>query len=115
MVAQMLAEVGGGESRMLKDIAAALALSTQEDLWLRVGKDGLFRGVMCSDYGPQRDYIKVAVTGDMLARVAPRFLWKFWPIIPMIVNKAKTTPIVSCLPLISEPAGAVAHFGKSFA
>ena len=83
MVAQMLAEVGGGESKMLKEIAAALALSTNEDPWLRIGKDGLFRGVMCSDYGPQRDYAKVAVPGDMLAKVAPRFLWKFWNSSPM--------------------------------
>ena len=60
MVTQLLAEVGsGGESKMLKDIAAALALSTSEDPWLRIGKDGLFRGVICSDYGPQRDYAKL--------------------------------------------------------
>jgi pimeloyl-ACP methyl ester carboxylesterase len=77
-VTQMLAEVAGGETKTLKDIGAALALSTNEDPGLRVSKDGLFRGVFCSDYGPQRDYAKLAATGDMLAKAAPRFVWKFW-------------------------------------
>ena len=36
------------------------------------------RGVFCSDYGPQRDYAKLAAIGDMLAKTAPRFVWKFW-------------------------------------
>jgi pimeloyl-ACP methyl ester carboxylesterase len=84
MVTQLLAEVtGGGESRMMKEIAGALALSTSEDAWLRIGKDGLFRGVICSDYGPQRDYAKAAAVSDQLARSAPRFLWKFWDSSPM--------------------------------
>jgi hypothetical protein len=83
MVTQLLADVAGGEGKMLKDIAAAMALSTNDDPWLRIGKDGLFRGVICADYGPQRDYAKVAATGDMVAKVAPRFLWKFWDSSPM--------------------------------
>ena len=84
MVTQMLAEVaGGGESKTMQDIAAALALSTNEDAWLRVGKDGLFRGVICSDYGPQRDYAQLKPFGDMLAKAAPRFVWKFWDSSPM--------------------------------
>ncbi len=60
IVTQMLAEVdGGGESKTLQEMTAAGELSTNEDPWLRVGKDGLFRGVICSDYGPQRDYAKL--------------------------------------------------------
>jgi pimeloyl-ACP methyl ester carboxylesterase len=79
MVTQMLAEASSGtESKMLKQIAKALDLSTNEDPTLRLGKDALMRGVFCSDYGPQRDYAKLAVTGDMLAKAAPRFVWKFW-------------------------------------
>jgi pimeloyl-ACP methyl ester carboxylesterase len=82
-LAQMLAEVGQGESKMLKDMTAAATLSTAGDPWLRIGKDGLFRGVMCADYGPQRDYAKLAATADMLAKAAPRFVWKFWDSMPM--------------------------------
>jgi hypothetical protein len=75
----MLAEVSsGGESKMLKDIAKALDLGTNDDPALRLGKDALMRGVFCSDYGPQRDYAKLAATGDILAKAAPRFVWKFW-------------------------------------
>jgi pimeloyl-ACP methyl ester carboxylesterase len=84
MVTRLLAEVsGGGESKTMKEIAGALALSTSEDQWLRIGKDGLFRGVICSDYGPQRDYAKAAAVSDVLAKSAPRFLWKFWDSSPM--------------------------------
>jgi hypothetical protein len=84
MVTQLLAEVaGGGESKTMQDIAAALALSTNEDAWLRLGKDGLFRGVICSDYGPQRDYAQLKPIGDMLAKTAPRFVWKYWDSSPM--------------------------------
>jgi hypothetical protein len=80
---QMLAEMAQGESKLLTEMTAAANLSTNEDPWLRVGKDGLFRGVICSDYGPQRDYAKLEAIGDMLAKVAPRFVWKFWDASPM--------------------------------
>jgi pimeloyl-ACP methyl ester carboxylesterase len=84
MVTRLLAEAtGGGDSKMLKEIGAALALSTSEDAWLRIGKDGLFRGVICSDYGPQRDYASLMPLADTLAKVAPRFAWKFWDSSPM--------------------------------
>jgi hypothetical protein len=58
-------------------------LSKSEDPWLRIGKDGLFRAVMCSDYGPQGDYAKLSALSDTLAEVAPRFLWKFWDSMPI--------------------------------
>jgi pimeloyl-ACP methyl ester carboxylesterase len=80
---QMLAEVIQGESKLLKQITAVANLSTSEDPWLRIGKDGLFRGVICSNYGPQRDYAKLVPIADMLAKAAPRFLWKFWDSSPM--------------------------------
>lgn len=83
-LAQMLAEVGKGESKMLRDMTATATLSTSDDPSLRIGKDGLFRAVMCTDYGPQRDYPKLAATGDMLAKAAPRFVWKFWDSMPMV-------------------------------
>jgi pimeloyl-ACP methyl ester carboxylesterase len=84
-LAKMLAEVnqGQGETKMLKEMTATATLSTSDDPWLRIGKDGLFRAVMCADYGPQRDYAKLAATADMLVKVAPRFVWKFWDSMPM--------------------------------
>jgi pimeloyl-ACP methyl ester carboxylesterase len=89
-LAQMLAEVGQGESKMLKDMTATATLSTSDDPWLRTGKDGLFRAVMCADYGPQRDYAKLAAVADTLAKAAPRFVWKFWDSMPMAHGSAGT-------------------------
>ena len=89
-LAQMLAEVGRGESKLLKEMTATATLSTADDPWLRVGKDGLFRAVMCGDYGPQRDYAKLAATADTLAKAAPRFVWKFWDSMPMAHASAGT-------------------------
>jgi pimeloyl-ACP methyl ester carboxylesterase len=80
---QMLAEVVQGESKLLKEITAVANLSTSEDPWRRIGKDGLFRGVICSDYGPQHDYAKLTPIAEMLAKSAPRFVWKFWDSSPM--------------------------------
>ena len=89
-LAQMLAEVGRGESKLLKEMTATATLSAADDPWLRVGKDGLFRAVMCADYGPQRDYAKLAATADTLAKAAPRFVWKFWDSMPMAHASAGT-------------------------
>jgi pimeloyl-ACP methyl ester carboxylesterase len=89
-LAHMLAEVGRGESKLLKEMTATATLSTADDPWLRVGKDGLFRAVMCADYEPQRDYAKLAATADTLAAAAPRFVWKFWDSMPMAHASAGT-------------------------
>ena len=89
-LARMLAEVGRGESKLLKEMTATASLSTADDPWLRVGKDGLFRAVMCADYGPQRDYAKLAATADTLGKAAPRFVWKFWDSMPMAHASAGT-------------------------
>jgi pimeloyl-ACP methyl ester carboxylesterase len=43
------------------------------------GPTGLFRGVMCADFGPQRDYERLAADTALLAAVAPRFgAWQYW-------------------------------------
>lgn len=81
-LAQMLAEVGQGQSKLLQELTATANLGKSDDPWLRIGKDGLFRAVMCADYGPQGDYAKMAPIGDMLAKAAPRFAWKFWDSMP---------------------------------
>ena len=89
-LAQMLAEVGRGENKTLREMTATATLSTAEDPSLRIGKDGLFRAVICADYGPQRDYVKLAATADALAKAAPRFVWKFWDSMPMAHSSAGT-------------------------
>src|SRR5262249_57135128 len=90
VLAQMLAEVNRGEDKFLKQLTTTANLSTADDPWLRVGKDGLFRGVMCADYGPQRDYAKLAATADTLSKLAPRFVWKFWDSMPIAHASAGT-------------------------
>jgi pimeloyl-ACP methyl ester carboxylesterase len=89
-LAQMLAEVGRGETKMLKEMTATATLSSADDPWLRAGKDGLFRAVMCADYGPQHDYAKLSAIADALAEAAPRFVWKFWDSMPMAHGSAGT-------------------------
>jgi pimeloyl-ACP methyl ester carboxylesterase len=89
-LARMLAEVGRGETEMLKKMAATATLNSTDDPWLRLGKDGLFRAVICADYGPQRDYAKLAATAEALAKAAPRFVWKFWDASPMAHASAGT-------------------------
>jgi pimeloyl-ACP methyl ester carboxylesterase len=89
-LARMLAEVGRGESKTLKELTATATLSTADDPWLRVGKDGLFRAVICADYGPQRDYAKLAATGELLTKAAARFVWKFWDSMPIAHASAGT-------------------------
>jgi pimeloyl-ACP methyl ester carboxylesterase len=89
-LARMLDEVNRGEDKLLKQMTSTATLSTADDPWLRVGKDGLFRAVMCSDYGPQRDYAKLAAIADMLGNDATRFVWKFWDSMPMAHASAGT-------------------------
>jgi pimeloyl-ACP methyl ester carboxylesterase len=90
VVARMMAEVANGETKTLKQVTEVGTLSKSEDPWLRVGKDGLFRATMCSDFGPQgaSDYPKLAAMSDELAKVAPRFLWKFWNSMPIAYASA---------------------------
>jgi pimeloyl-ACP methyl ester carboxylesterase len=107
-LAHMLAEVGRGESKLLKEMTATATLSTADDPWLRVGKDGLFRAVMCADYGPQRDYAKLAATADTLAAAAPRFVWKFWDSMPV---RADVEPMWR-VGGIARPACAIASPGR---
>jgi len=82
-VTRLIADVSKGDTKEFDEIGRALALSTNPDQGLRVGKDGLFRGVICSDYGPQRDFDQIAVAGATVAKAAPRFLWKYWNSAPM--------------------------------
>ncbi len=86
MIAKMMAEVNRGDSSLLKsmtDTGAAAMVSKSEDPNLIAGKNGLFPGVFCTDYGPQNDYNALLPTANAVAAEAPRFVWKFWDANPI--------------------------------
>jgi hypothetical protein len=78
-IARMLAEVSRGESTTLDALTAAVSLgAATEDPWISAGKLGYIHGVLCADYGPQRDYAALSAASQTIHRLAPRFAWKFW-------------------------------------
>jgi pimeloyl-ACP methyl ester carboxylesterase len=86
VIAQMLAEMQAGSTSKLDELAgtsAAFMTAGSEDPWLRAGKDGQFRAVLCADYGPQRDYAALTAAAEAVVRQAPRFAWRFWDATPI--------------------------------
>ncbi len=85
-IAQLLAEVRAGNTSKLDELArtsAAFMTMASDDPWLRAGKNGLLPGVLCADWGPQRDYAALSAAGEAVARRAPRFAWRFWDATPI--------------------------------
>jgi pimeloyl-ACP methyl ester carboxylesterase len=83
-IAKMLAAVNRGDTSLLKSLAASSSLAgTTQDPALRAGKNGLFAGVVCSDYGPQSDYDALIKAGQVPGALAPRFIWKYWDAWPI--------------------------------
>jgi pimeloyl-ACP methyl ester carboxylesterase len=83
-IARLLAQVNAGNMSELKKIVKSMSLGeTSADPQLRAGKSGLFSGVFCSDYGPQRDYASFQRQAIAISRRAPRFAWKFWDSTPI--------------------------------
>jgi pimeloyl-ACP methyl ester carboxylesterase len=79
VAAQVLAEVSDGDTSTLDALAGAAASdSTVGDPWIAAGADGLYYGVLCADFGPQRDYAAFTAAAEAIARQAPRFAWRFW-------------------------------------
>jgi pimeloyl-ACP methyl ester carboxylesterase len=84
VIAKMLAEVSGGDMKTLKELTNTAALgSTSEDPNVRAGKNGLFPGVLCADYGPQRNYDAILGASSTVSQHAPRFAWKYWDASPL--------------------------------
>jgi len=82
-IARMLARARDGDPAALAELTGRVALgSPADDPWLRAGKDGMFRGVYCGDYGPEDDYAALLATGEAVALKAPRFAWRFWDATP---------------------------------
>jgi len=97
LVAKMLAEVHAGNTTTLDALTsagAAAVASTSSDPWVVAGKNGLFAGVFCNDYGPQVDYSALAADAAALAIQAPRFAWKFWDATPLA---HATASVATCL------------------
>jgi pimeloyl-ACP methyl ester carboxylesterase len=84
LIARMLAEVGVGDTTTVDELTGVGSLaSTSEDPQVRAGKNGLILGVLCSDWGPQDDYAAVLAASATVARLAPRFAWKYWSPTPL--------------------------------
>lgn len=82
-LALMLAQVQAGDAKTLEALTGAASVASKaEDPALKAGKEGLLRGVPCSDSGPQNDYASLVATYRALTAKAPRFAWKFWDATP---------------------------------
>jgi pimeloyl-ACP methyl ester carboxylesterase len=84
IIARMMAGVNRGDMSVLKSLTQTGSLArTSEDPTIAAGKNGLFPGVFCADYGPQNDYNSLLPAAHALAAEAPRFVWKFWDASPI--------------------------------
>lgn len=83
-IAKMLDEMNHGQRATYEALAQTASIaSTAEEPSVQAGKNGLFPGVMCADYGPQNDYDALLAVAKPLADRAPRFAWKFWDAYPI--------------------------------
>lgn len=74
-VAEMLATMAQDEAPAASPVAAAAPDAADPELVS--GELGLFRGVLCADYGPQDDYAALAADNEALARQATHFAWLY--------------------------------------
>jgi hypothetical protein len=80
----MLAQAAGGDTAVLASLSGAGGAG---DPSLATGRAGLFRGVVCTDFGRQSDYAPLAPLGEVVATGAPRFgAWKFWETVGLCVG-----------------------------
>jgi pimeloyl-ACP methyl ester carboxylesterase len=75
VIAEMLATLARGESLAASPEPAASPVPP--DPGLQSGELGLFRGVLCADYGPQDDFAALAADNAVLADQAPHFSWLY--------------------------------------
>jgi hypothetical protein len=75
----------GNTSKMdeLAGTSAAFMTMASDDPWLRAGKNALIPGVLCADWGPQRDYAAFTAAAEAVTRQTPRFAWRFWDATPV--------------------------------
>ena len=75
VIAEMLATLAQGEPLAASPEPAASPVPL--DPGLQSGELGLFRGVVCADFGPQDDDAALAADNAWLARQAPHFAWLY--------------------------------------
>jgi pimeloyl-ACP methyl ester carboxylesterase len=82
-LATMLAQVSRGDTTELDQLLATASMASgAADPWLRAGKEGLIRGVLCADFGPLGDHAALTAAGEAIVQEVPRFAWKFWDATP---------------------------------
>src|SRR5262249_27976734 len=85
LVPRILAEGTAGDASTLDELIRLFSLqNASPDPQVRAGREGMFRGVYCEDYGPEDDYAALLATGEAAALAAPRFAWKFWSATPVV-------------------------------
>ena len=82
-IARLFAQVQAGDMSGVDAMNRAVSIAgTEKDPQIRVGRAGLFSGVLCADYGPQNDYVAFHTAAVAIERRAPLFAWKFWDAAP---------------------------------
>ncbi|MBV9646154.1 MAG: alpha/beta fold hydrolase [Candidatus Eremiobacteraeota bacterium] len=85
-IAKMMAEMSRGDMTTLNALTKAASAgrgSAAEDPQLLAGKNGLYAGVVCADFGPENNYDALMPMGKSAMREAPRFAWKYWDWTPL--------------------------------
>jgi pimeloyl-ACP methyl ester carboxylesterase len=91
LIARLLADVNVGETSTLDALTSVGSLASgSEDPQVQAGKNAIIQGVYCGTFGPQRDYDALLDAGANVARLAPRFAWKFWVATPLELASAGT-------------------------
>jgi pimeloyl-ACP methyl ester carboxylesterase len=91
LITRMLADVSAGDTSILDQLNNQGSLaSTSGDPQVQAGKNAIIQGVYCGTYGPERDYAALLDAYATVARLAPRFAWKFWVATPLELASAGT-------------------------
>lgn len=92
LIAELLVEVAAGDTSTLDELTSAGSLAVaSEDPTVVAGKNAIIQGVYCADYGPQNDYAALLEASATVARLAPRFAWKYWVATPLALASAGAT------------------------
>jgi pimeloyl-ACP methyl ester carboxylesterase len=104
LIARLLAGVSTGDTTTLDELTSAGSLaSSSTDPQVQAGKDALIQGVYCGTFGPQNDYGALVDTYANVARLTPRFAWKFWVATPLPLSSGGTAMCAGWPNAASDP------------
>ena len=104
LIAQLLAEVSTGDTTTLDQLTNIGSLaSTSGDPQVQAGKQAIIQGVYCGTYGAENDYDALMNAYADVARLAPRFAWKFWVATPLQLASAGTAMCAGWPNAASDP------------